>query len=358
MKGGRTLLFEGILLTSSLHIQGERSTAAIYHLLTGRKSIQTVQDAHIYRLENFYGIYKTLSKKDYNQKVLDLTNAQQIRQHPNNDTAGFIVTPTGKLWLNQHKNNLPFAYFNGLKYADTATIFFDRLILLIQTLTNSKKQHYTFIPVIDKTSIEKWVKIVYKKSKGSESRFLTMLHKELHVLLDHFPNPEASIFVDRLSGYQQYGMSIEQLAFAYKYERHDMLLLLTGIVQSILSIIESDKNNFVFLSYILKDLTPDLPLTHSASATFKLLKKSYTIEQIAYIRKLKVNTIYDHLVEIAFYDKAFPIHRYVTKEAQQEIIVAIQRTESSKLKQIKQQISEDINYFQIRLVLAMENKVL
>jgi uncharacterized protein YpbB len=346
-----------MILTCSSHIQTERTISSIYHLLKGRKSIQTVQDAHIYQLEHFHGVYKSLSKKAFDQNILELTN-NQLLQKDTNENLQFTLTTKGVAWLNEHKNNLPFTYFNGLKYADTAKSFSDRLILLIQTITNSKKAHYTFIPVIDNKSVEDWVRTIYRQAKGHEQQLLKTIYTELHHLLQQFPEQESHIFVDRLTGYKQYGMNIEQLATAYQRKTSDIQLILTGILHSLIAMVQTTPDHYSFLSFILKDLSPDMSITNSAYATLQLLSRAYTIEQIARIRNLKENTINDHIVEIVLSDKTFPINNYVTTQVQQEIIAAVQQTKSYKLKQIKQHIREEISYFQIRLVLAVNHNLL
>lgn len=351
------MIFNGIILQCSLHIQAERTVSAIYHLLNGKKSIQTVQDAHIYRLEKFWGVYKSLTKEAFNKKIKELTDKRLLQKLEGQDNV-YIPASAAKIWLDNNKKSLPLHYFNGLEYANIANVFFERLLLLIQTITNSRKNHFSFIPVIDKVPIENWVKTFYKKTKGSKQKLLAVIYDEVHQLLQYFPNREASIFVDRLTGYKNYGMSLDQLAALYKMAAHDIHLLFSGLLQTMVTIVYKEKNNFPFLSYIIKDLSGIIPITNSAYTTSKLLNRSYTIDQIVLIRQLKKNTIYDHIVEIALYDPLFPVNDFITGEKQQEIIRAVNMTKSYKLKKIKECITEDISYFEVRLVLAMENKSL
>ena len=42
--------------------QGERSIYAIFHMLQGKKSSQTIQDAHLYGLTNLYGIMPNFTR--------------------------------------------------------------------------------------------------------------------------------------------------------------------------------------------------------------------------------------------------------------------------------------------------------
>lgn len=346
-----------MILTCSSHIQGERTISATYHLFNGRKSIQTVQDAHIYKLENFYGVYKSLTKKKFDDTVSELTKVQLLEKGLYNNLM-YTITKKGSAWLNKHQSDLPLSYFDGLKSSEIANNFFDRLALLIQTITNSKNAYYTFIPVIDKTPVEDWVRMIYRNTKGAEQQLLQRLFEDLHCVLKYFTKQEASIFVDRLTGYKQYGMSIEQLANTYQQETSDIKLLLAGIQQKMVSIIQSETDQLSFLPFILRDLLTTVPITNSAYATSELVHKAYTIEQIARFRNLRESTIHDHLAEIALYDAEFPINNYVTVRTQQEIIAAVQQTNSYKLKQIKQHVNEHISYFQIRLVLVMNHNIL
>lgn len=119
--------------------------------------------------------------------------------------------------------------------------------------------------------------------------------------------------------------------------------------------IEQDPNKYPSLTRIKNDLPEYTKTTKSATKTRELLNRQYTAEEIAVMRNLKLNTIYDHLVEIALYDEQFPLEKYINDQDQQEILSVVNRLKSYKLKDIRQEISKEISYFQIRLVLAVEN---
>ncbi|WP_099158393.1 helix-turn-helix domain-containing protein [Virgibacillus ndiopensis] len=343
------MLFDGILLKCCSNIKNERSLAAIYHLLQGKKSIQTVQDAHSYALKNFYGIYRSITKQ-----LIDKQIRQLIKQ--NLLTDDFIPTTNGENWLLHNEYILLLDMFNGIKYHTIAPVFSDRLLLLIQTLTNSKKNYFSFIPIIDKTSVLYWMKLYYRKIKSNETAYLNAIYVELQQLLSTFSNEEANLFVDRLSGYKMYGKSSHQLSESHNLNLPDLHLVWVRMVHRILSAVYSDFMRYPILHSIISDIENKILITSSAQRTVNLLHEKYTVEDIAQIRKLKINTIYDHIVEIALFDSAFPIAQYVSKEQQGEIIKAIERTNSSSLKTIKEIVNSEISYFQIRLVLANVNK--
>ncbi|WP_217585407.1 helix-turn-helix domain-containing protein [Lentibacillus saliphilus] len=332
-------------MTCSVAMREHRSTSAIFNIMTGKKSIQTVQDVHIYQLGTFYGVYKELQKYAFDQTVTTMMNNQWLRQ-----IDAHTMTPThlGEKWLQQTSLNLQ--HFNGLAYSNVEPVFSSRLLLLIQTLTNTAQGHYSFIPVEDDRYITQWVKSVFKQI-NKPHQALKAIYDELYDILNTLTELEASLFVDRLTGYQHYGMSTPQLAHKYHLDIHTVKLLLKKVHHQIMRQV-SEGHHYPTLSMIRADLQQSNMITQSAKQTYALLKKQYTLEQIALIRQLKLNTIYDHLVEIVYVDANMSLEPYVSNQTEQEIIEAIYETQSFRLKEIKQRVHSDVSYFQIRLVLA------
>lgn len=336
-------------------IQAQRTTSNVYHLLTGKRSIQTIQDAHVYQLKNFYGVHKRLSKQYFDNKINDLIEKNLLDYSAESKSVCKLTQQGGK-WLEIYKDDFPLHHFKGLKYLEMTDIFYYRLVLLIQTLTNSKMNYFSFIPVIDKTEIGNWVKQLYKKVKGKERDVLAAVYEELFTLLTKVSELEANIFVDRLTGFKHYGLSTDQLATAYRISVADVHLLLTGVVHKLLDEIMNNHTKFESLTYIISDLNHYTPLTNSARQTYQLWKKGLSTSEIVAIRQLKISTIYDHIVEIAIYELDFPLENYVSQETLGEITNAISKVKTNRLKDIKELVDDQVNYFQIRLVLAVKNK--
>lgn len=357
MGGCDILLLKGIILKCNSHIKKERSIGSIYYLLTGKRSIQTVQDAHMYELDRYYGIFKNLNKSTFDKVIGELVELQLLK-HPSGTTSTSEPTMKGIKWLKENEHYFPFRYFNGMAYNEIDTIFLERLLLLLQVMTNSKMRHTSYIPVIDRPSIRRWIKLFYKKEKLQIDVRLEEIYRELSFILARFPDVEAEMFVDRLTGYKHYGMNIQQLANHYKSTVDSVHVLLVGMTHHMLDIIKQNIDQFPLLSQIIVDLQTNGFITQSAKHTYNLINKGYSIDKIAQLRSLKTNTIYDHIVEISLYDSNFSVDLYVSKEHQHEILKAAQQTKTTKLKRIKDIVSEDISYFQIRLALTSMNRSL
>lgn len=343
------MLVEGIVLKCAQHIQASRTTAAIFHILSGKKSIQAVQDAHIYHLQAFYGIHQTWNKQTFDRLIdsLEQNNLLAI-----DESSHFTLTKQGASWLAKQEEKLSFTRFNGIHYHTLAPVFSNRLLLLIQTLTNSCRHNFSFIPVVDKLHIQVWMKTFYTNIKANEGNFLQALYGELYQLLSGFQQVEANMFVDRLTGYQLYGKSIQQLAQDYHFTVIDVQLLWTRMIHQLLSTITLSEKAFPALQALLPETSVQSFMTNSANRTYRLLKQGHSVETIADMRQLKNNTIYDHIVEIALFDSGFPVSPYVTDKQYGKILGTIERIHTYSLKPLKEELPEDISYFQIRLVLA------
>ncbi|HEX6594558.1 MAG TPA: helix-turn-helix domain-containing protein [Bacillota bacterium] len=350
------LFLNGLILQCVRNIKAARSVSAVYYILRGKRSIQTVHDARIFHLEHYYGTNRSLGRNVFDQRVTQLKREGLLQQSTND--AGLIVSGQGEGYLRQLLETFPFHYFHGFHYHHIASIFFDRIRLLIQTYTNSSMNHLSFIPIIDDLHITSWVKSFYIYYKNIDAQWmLQYLYDDLHAILSQLKNREAEFFIDCFTGYKQYGLSTEQLARKYHVTREDVQLLTVAITHKVLQTAHERNRRLKILPHLIRDLPMNHFITKTAETTYKLFKKGYTIEQISQIRQLKKNTICDHFVEISLFDSTFPVEDYVDQDDQREIVQATQEAKTSQLKEIKRAVSEEITYFQIRLVLAQMDRM-
>lgn len=352
------MLFEGIIFKCAFQLKQERSVSSIYYLLKGKRSIQTVQDAHLYGLGAFYGIYKSLSKPEFNSEIERLVKEGFLMERTDEENRSFIsLTEKAVNFLRENQENLPFHYFNGIYYHEIGELFYQRLLLLLQTFTNTVRKNYSFIPVIEHLDAERWVKQFYRIKKGEESAYLTLIGKELESILDKLPDEKASLFVDRLSGFKHYGKSIAQLQDIYGKSEADIRLLLAGMTHFLIENIKKDRSTYCELNALIPSEDFSKRLQHSTKQTYTLFKQNYSPEQIARLRRLKMNTIYDHLAEISLYDPDFPFSLFITNDEKKEILAAIENANTFKLKEIKNNVRPEISFFQIRLMLVWHQKI-
>lgn len=341
------MLLDNVFLTCQLQIGQARSTNSVYHILQGKPSIQTIQDIHLFKLENYYGIYKKLSKTDYSLMTERLIAEGYLLYDA--ETITYSVTKSGEELVSNARNQM---FFQGYQYKQIDDIFQLRLLLLIQVWTNSKHTHFKFIPIVDNPEVEQWVKQYYYETKDNLDVLLAQLYDEITNILKTLSSHYAEVFVDQLTGYKHIGLTVRQLSNQYADSIHNIYLINRHVIHSFIRSILHEPEQFPVLKHVIGNLQSLTNLTDSTKQTFHLLNQNKTLEQIAQIRRLRINTIYDHIVEIALVDENFSIITYVPLKVELEIMNAIAALESYRLKDIKQAINPQISYFQIRLVLT------
>jgi uncharacterized protein YpbB len=348
------MYIEGITLNCIAKIGENRSIFGIYHLITGKKSIQSVHDARIFQVEKYYGIYQTLSRQQFISIINKMTDNEWIVKDMNE---GFYhLSSHGKEILEQYFDTNVYHYLDGLTYSGKDNTFIERLYLLVQTYSNVLSKNPSFIPIIDNDKTTNWVKTFFRKNRNP--KIAIQIFYELHGLLKMLTDVEAEIFVDRLSGYNYYGLSKEQIATKHELSKDDVHVILTAITHKLIGIIIKKRESFEILSQLTELQNNNKFITNTANETYQLLMHNFSISDIAIRRNLKMNTIYDHIVEIALYDTSFDIEAFVTKREQEEVIEAVKVNKTLKLKTIKEHCDPSITYFQIRLVLTRLNKLL
>lgn len=337
-------LIKLIILKSLIHLNGERSIYSIYHLLTGKRSSQTIQDASLYQLKEYFGIFPQLERSE----IETITNQLVHFGYAINNQNVLIATPKGKEVV-QHSSS---PSFNGWRYSSITPLFWDRLSLCIQSLSHLIHFQNRFIPINTNPDILQWVKWFLKNHSLPREELAQSLYDEVYCILDKLNDLKAQIFVLKLTGKDRIGFTNEQIGTITSKTEADVQLLFVSTIHFILSEIESTKSQYPILSKITRLNHDTLTLTQSTQNTYKLLKSGRSIDEIAKERVLKRNTIEDHIVEITWQNPDFEISAFINESKYEMIKDTIQSIKSNQLKVIKDAVTAEVNYFEIRLVLA------
>ncbi|MGE8204367.1 helix-turn-helix domain-containing protein [Heyndrickxia sp. NPDC080065] len=342
---------QALILLNIQKIKGSRTVYSIYHLLKGKKSSQTIQDAHLFKLGVFFQTFPFLQRDVFEEMIMELEKKNLICQKENQK---FYISKYGEKELHDFFEKRPFPkYLNGLKYQDIAITFWKRINLLIQVLSNSIHEINRYSPIQRDEDIQQWVKSFLKESRYTRPQLSDQLYHEIASLfLKHSPeNPE--ILVIRLTGNNQFGKTIDQAAEYFLMENTEYWYRFIHLLHYMLETMILNKSEFSFLYSLISDTYRNIPLTKSTVESLILLKKGYSIPEVANLRRLKESTIEDHVIEIVLNDTNFDISPYLQKELEQKIIKIANSVTQKKLKPIKDAIG-DVSYFQIRLALAKQ----
>ncbi|WP_040208306.1 helix-turn-helix domain-containing protein [Neobacillus jeddahensis] len=337
--------FETIILYCLKQLNSERTIYSIFHLLNGKKSSQTIQDAHLFSLKKFFGIYEPLTRESFDEIIYSMLEKEWVvlcgdqRYH---------LTQSGKVFLDN--TSLP-TYLNGWSFHPVTTLFWERLSLFVQVTSNLVYGEARYLPIQKNKDVHLWLKTKLKEIDVPRSELGNKVFTELTDCFNMDKKINPALVVFRLTGYQQIGLTPLQTAKKLDMNIHEYHIGFIHTLHYLLQNIIKDPLSYSILAILISDMKQEDELTITSRKTWKLLNQGYNLEQIAEFRHLKVSTIEDHIVEFSLHIDGFSIDPYVDKDLQMKIIDIARDSETRQLKRIKEKL-EAATYFQIRLVLA------
>jgi uncharacterized protein YpbB len=340
---------ELIILYCLKQINGERTIYSIYHLLKGKKSSQTIQDTHLFQLHTFFRVFPSISRMDMEESVGKFEREGWIVKK--NDQY-FLLTEKGREILDEEIRRKPISEFlNGWKYQNVTELFWERLSLLVQVCSNLINRNPDFVPVHKKKETLFWLKKFLAMQKKDRFLLAEQLYNELTACFEANSQIDPAIIVIRFTGYNKIGLTENQAAEKLGMEPTYFHVCFLNLIHYIIETITKSRDRFPLLYSLISEADKLVPLTNSAKKTYELIHSGMSMERIARVRKLKMSTIEDHIVEIALNMKDFDISPYVDRSTQANILEAAGKVSSKQLKHIREHV-ENASYFEIRLVLA------
>lgn len=340
------MCLKNIIQNCLINLNEERTIYSSYHILKGRKSVQTAQDSQIYNLEKYFKIFPDLTEEEFYRTIQLLIQEKVIE----------VQDKKGWYKLNRAEKKTIKLYFNGYAYSEITQTFRNRLLLLIQALLNYQVNNASYVPVIDDLDARKYVRAYFKRRKEFLLIDKDSFYREISQALEHVNPLHSYIYVQRFTGAKLIGKSLHQLADEFNLSKVTIQLILTSLNQKLIFLGVNHPDHYPRLNEVIIDLIHKPKLTKSAQATYEWLKRSNDLEWIAHQRQLKLSTIYDHIIEIALKDKVFSIRPFVNEELEDEIKETIKDNRTYRLKEIKNILPKEVTYFQIRLVLSTLNR--
>lgn len=339
---------ETVVLSILNKINGERTIYSLFHLLQGKRSSQTIQDAHLYNITPYFHTYPSVTRAALESMVDRLQQRGLVVEIAETKV---VLTEEGEraLDLQLGEFTLP-EYLNGWKYHQITDSFWERLTLLIQVSSNLIHHERSFIPVKNKRETHIWVKQYIRQQNEDRYKLAERLYGELISALDN-EKTRPELVVLRLTGFKKIGLTTMQASEKTGLEPAHYHFEFLNCLHALFDRVIGDELTYPLLSGMIIKSERSVPLTISTDKTYRLMQRGYTLEEVAAVRNLKLSTIEDHVVEMALSIREFNIDGYVVQEKRERILQAAYLNSAKKLKQIKEQVA-DASYFEIRLVLA------
>jgi len=332
------VFFEQLLQYIIQKYEGQRTLFSAYHLLKGKKSGQTIQDVGLFRLQPYFQLMPKLKKEIYLEAIQSLESKNIIVVDEN-----LKVNVTEKIDLQLS--------FDGWHIRGKEHLFFDRVQLVVQTISNTMNHQNKFLPIVRNEEVQFFVRNYLRFIQFREVEVQQQFVQQFIRLIEEveLSDLEKNILVYRLTGVNQIGWTWRQLSEKLQISEIDVQLHYIHSLHK--TLFELKNTNDQLLKPLIHGVFLENLLTESTQKTIDLLQKGYSMEQISQFRRLKLGTIEDHIAEFAMYDRRFEISHFVGNDIVAKIKNIVLQVGNKKLKPIKEKVDE-ASYFQIRLVLA------
>ncbi|MBM7648024.1 uncharacterized protein YpbB [Bacillus ectoiniformans] len=340
---------QAVILSIIERMNGDRTVSSVFHLLKGKKSSQTIQDAHLYKIDQWFQTVGWIERNEFAHAVQQLVQKGYIVM---NDEEKPHITSNGRKAKDDYLKDKPsLSDLHGWKYQNCAQSFWKRLSFLVQVISHLAAATQKYYPVTRDDHIQNWLKTYIRQQQLPKQQLINGLHHELKVLLSKQEADDPLILVLRLSGFKRTGKTTQQAASTLNVEETEYHFRFLNLFHALIKEIASNPSSYPLLYRAMEDIYEPLVLTASTKKTAELIERGYTIDAMAAERNLKQSTIEDHIVELALQVPEFSILPFISEAEIQQVRETAARHAGKKLKPIKDELKE-LSYFQIRLVLA------
>ncbi|MDQ0257677.1 uncharacterized protein YpbB [Evansella vedderi] len=345
--------FNWLMLQLINYINEQRTIGGIYHLLKGKRSAQTIQDAYLFKCSEYVGSLKALTRQDYTEGLKKLEDMGWIC-FQGSETIKITESGERKRRELSRQFQLPEGY-DGAKYEwnGSAGLLWERLSLTVQSLSFLNRGQTSFLPVSYHQETQMWVKQLFKYHSNNYRVLAERLHLDLYNFLTDLPEREGNLFVNRLTSPMRTGKTFKQLSEAYQNDPLYARIHFQAILHRCFVSVKGNQGSYPMLSQFLFGINEHQFVTKSAKETSRLLKQGRTIEEVKMLRGLKHSTIEDHLIELALYEPNFSYKPYLTYQHIKDVLSVASKLKTKKLRLIKEQLPQ-LSYFQIRLALTKQ----
>lgn len=197
-------------------------------------------------------------------------------------------------------------------------------LMATQVVSEYSFKNTRYIPISEDSQINFMVKkwfANWKQSETSRPKLVQEYQQALGALCEQLPKEEADWFVNYLPNHHDLGLTVEQLARVNNVSPFQMELRLRLIFRKIFSSVIN--NQVTPFNQLIGMVVQPSVLPKSTWQTLQLLQKGYNVDKIAELRRVKINTVKEHLLMMAILLDDFPYQQFLSPGVAQMKIAGI-----------------------------------
>lgn len=335
-------------LLSLFNQQRPLKVAQLIHVFHGRRTPSILYFIEIQQLFTPFELLPKLKREQLEKWFAVMQKNKWIIEKEN----GFVQTDFGKRMVESYFQNHYYPdNITSLQYSKARNAFWERFQLLTQVFSEKRFENMQYVPIIKHPSHQEGVRVWLSKQNEEKQKAIVMDQwiKETFSLFESLPEEVANMFAMQLSGHGRIGKTKQQTSSLINKEPYEFLLFFENALEQV--ILQIEKEDFFLLKEILNDILKetDYGLTDSTFLTAKYLGKGLSIDQIAKLRKLKENTIREHILEIAFIQPNFSFKSFIPEKTYDLLNKEFEKNNLLTYQEIKKSLPA-VEFIHFRLV--------
>ncbi|WP_146923604.1 helix-turn-helix domain-containing protein [Alkalibacterium kapii] len=321
------------------------TTRQLKLIATAKRTPSVLFNVEKNKLYALFGLFPEMTEKKWEKLSMFLVSNDLLALQDEH----LVLTEKGIKSKTAFSDQFPVInHLNQLSYYGTLPLFFNRMIFVTQVLSEYSFRNKNYSPFLSSVNEQRKLKQWLIEQKLPMNSLTSNWAAELKAMLKTLPTEEADFISAHFTGYDVYGETSRQLQERYGFSKEEYRVRLQQFNYKITLL---EPTQYPLLSALLKDTHKECHegLSHSANITKQLLEKGKGIDDVARMRKLKVNTIREHILECVLILNWPYFKRYISREKYAACRALLNKKPKLQYAEAKN-VVEDLDFFVFRLV--------
>ncbi len=272
-----------------------RRIKVVENTLTNRRTVSNLFWAQQYGLLRWTGAYRRLNREQFEKALQNFAN-HGFLQLANDQVK---LTSKGVVEQEELREHCYQPSFYSWYWLANVNKIEERLLLAVQVLSELTHHQRRYVPVSSSAYQLQWIRNWLYRELRRTPQLNQELLKELMIVGESLASQDhraANLFSYMLVGFQSSGWTLNDASQSLHNELIETQFIKTDIMLAVGAFAANSRG---VLHRLLADLLSDGPLSRSVERTMALFNRGLTFAEIAQHRRLKVNTVREHLLEAA-----------------------------------------------------------
>ena len=334
-------------ILSFFHLERPTSSSQLLHTFQGKRTPSMFYLAERNGWHHAFARFNNISDVEIEKVLKGLFQKVLITQKDK----GFILTEKGQLISNEFFEDRYYPQASSFATGNIWKDFWDRYQLFVQTFSEMSYKNNRYTPIIKHPHHQENVRLLFQQFQQNKEILKANWIKEQYFLFEQLDENRANMLMDQLTGHERVGETKRQIQWQLDMAALEYSFYHQDTIEELLNIIQQHPEELAILYAIMNQLQVETNhgLSVSTNASFQLLGQGHSISDIATIRRLKENTVREHILEMAFVLYDFPIKAFIPKNVYQDLNQAFEKNEDYSYKEAKSEF-EDLEFMYFRLV--------